>query len=86
MPRVTEIYAYITSDADEDDEGIPAFQSASGMWMPMVGADMERADQLREIAQEFADETGKRVKLIRSTGLEVVETLEPNGVDKVSEE
>lgn len=78
MPRITELYAYVMADTDEDDEGVPAFEGPGGVFMPMMGADMERANQLRELAQDFADSAGKPIKLIRSTAIEVVETLEPN--------
>ena len=50
---------------------------AGNMPMPMMGADMERAEQLRERAQAVADMYGKPLKLIRSTGIELVETIEP---------
>lgn len=78
MPRVTELYAYVVADSGPDDEGIPAFASAHGP-MPMVGADMERADQLRPMAQVMAEQFGKPITLIRSTGIEVVEVIEPKG-------
>lgn len=77
MPRVTELFAYVIADTDEDDEGVPAFAGPDGMWMPMVGANAERAESLREFAQQIATDMGKPVKLLRSTGLELVEVLEP---------
>lgn len=77
MPRVTELYAYVVADRDEDDEGVPALQGPGGMWMPMMGADLERAEQLRPMAEAMAARLGKPVKLVRATGLEVVEVLEP---------
>lgn len=77
MPRIVELYAYVVADADEDDEGVPAFVGLDGSWMPMMGADMERAEQLRSRAQFWATESGKPIKLIRSTGIEVVEVIEP---------
>lgn len=76
MPRVTELYAYVIADADEDDEGVPAFD-ASGMMMPMMGADRDRAYDLRPMARLLATRHGKPIKLIRSTGIEVVEVIEP---------
>jgi len=76
MPRVTELYAYVIADADEDDEGVPGF--SQGAWLlPMMGADRERADSFRDYAQQIATAQKKPVRLIRSTGLEVVETFEP---------
>ena len=76
MPKITELYAYVVADSGPDDEGVPAFMTGS-TFMPMMGADMERAEQLRGQAQALADTYGKTVKLVRSTGIELVETIEP---------
>lgn len=78
MPKITELYAFVVADTGPDDEGVPAFQSPGGTLMPMIGADMERAASLRPMAQQMADILGKRVKLIRSTGIEVVEVIQPS--------
>lgn len=76
MPKVTELYAYVIADTDEDDEGVPGF--SNGDWLlPMMGADMERAVSMRDLAKKMANDSGKPVKLMRSTGLEIVETIEP---------
>lgn len=76
-PRITELYAYVIADTGPDDEGVPAFLGPNGIWMPMMGADRERAEQLRSRAQLAATAAGKPIKLIRATGLEVVEVIEP---------
>lgn len=76
MPRITELYAWVIADSGPDDEGVPGF--SSGSWLlPMMGADMDRATSLRAIAQQAANSAGKPIKLMRSTGLELVETIEP---------
>jgi hypothetical protein len=77
MPRITELYAYVMADTGPDDEGVPAFLGPGGAWMPMMGADLARAESLREQAITFARTTGKPITLIRSTGIEVVEVIEP---------
>lgn len=77
MPKITELYAYVIADADEDDEGVPAFLGPESMYYPLMGADMSRAVALREMAQRMANTAGKPIKLMRSTGLELVETIEP---------
>lgn len=77
MPRIDELYAYVIEDSGPDDEGVPAFYSPTYGWMPMMGADAERAEQLRDQALFAARAAGKPVKLIRSTGIEVVEVIEP---------
>jgi len=78
MPRITELYAYVVADTGPDDEGVPAFMDPlTGTWLPMMGADMERAESLREHAVGIALVMGKQVKLVRSRGLETVEVIEP---------
>ena len=77
VPRITELYAYVIADAGPDDEGVPAFVGSDGIWMPMMGADLERAEQLRPLAETMARNNGKSIKLIRSTGIELVDTIEP---------
>jgi hypothetical protein len=76
MPRIEELYAWVIEDTGPGDEGVPGF--SAGHWLlPMMGADFERAQSLRDIAQDMADTAGKPIKLIRSTGIEVVEVVSP---------
>jgi hypothetical protein len=77
MPKITELYAYVCADKDEDDEGVPALHTPSGLVVPLMGADSDRAQSMREHAQEVANMTRKPVKLVRSTVLEVVDTILP---------
>ena len=50
--RITEITAF-TAIGEDDEEGICAFLSGDGIWMPMVAADISRLTQLRERAEMF---------------------------------
>lgn len=45
-----------------------------------MGADLMMANKYRLAAQMAADAKGKSIKLIRSTGIEVVEVMEPKNV------
>jgi hypothetical protein len=45
--------------------------------MPMVGADMDRVEYLRPLAQNVADDTGRPVQLVRFTNREEMELLRP---------
>ena len=78
MPKIEQLFAYVVEDSGPDDEGVPAFLGPNGDWMPLMGADRERADSLRSLAQRIADLHGKPIKLIRSTGIEVVAVIEPD--------
>lgn len=76
MPKITELYAWVVADTGPDDEGVPAFTTSQGA-LPMMGADMERAVSLRPMAVNVAQQLGRPVKLIRSTGIEIVEIIQP---------
>jgi hypothetical protein len=76
MPRITEMFAFVAEDEGPDDEGVIAYR-VGDHWLPMVGADMARVDSLRPQAQAIASEIGARVKLLRFTQREEMETLKP---------
>lgn len=46
-------------------------------WIPLVGADMARADSLKPIAKEMARKFGLKIKLIKFTARTEIETIEP---------
>ena len=48
-------------------EGVPAFR-AGDTFMPMFGADMERVEQLKPVAQTMATQLGKDIHLYRFDG------------------
>lgn len=54
--KIEELYAFIATD--EEGEGIMGFQTVGGM-MPMVGADMDRVNSLKIIAEQIKKATGK---------------------------
>lgn len=57
MPKVIDsLYAFIAIDSD-GDEGIMAFKSKSDMFLPMIGADLERVEFLKKIADEIQEHT-----------------------------
>lgn len=78
MPRITEMFAFIAEDEGPEDEGIAAVLR-SGLVMPLVGADMARMDSLRPVAQLIARESGKRIRLVKFSHWEELETIEPGG-------
>lgn len=77
MPKINKILAYICADKDENDEGIPAVTTPSGMMFPLIGADEARLLSLRPEAQELANLIGKPLKIVRFTQMEVLGTVEP---------
>jgi hypothetical protein len=76
--RIDEMYAFTQLDPLDNTEGVIAFLADSG-WIPMVGADMTRVENLRPMAQRVANETGQPVRLLRFSVREEIEVLKPDG-------
>jgi hypothetical protein len=66
MPLVTELFAFVAvaDGAESDDEGIMAFMSDDGIMIPMIGADLERVEQLKPIARSVAKRAGCSYKIL----------------------
>ena len=64
MPKITELYAFVSIGSDPDDEGIMAFQTDDG-WMPMIGADMTRVNVLKPMADKVSKIAGTPYKILR---------------------
>lgn len=73
--RVESMYAFLVVD-DDGTEGVPAFFTDGG-WMPLVGADMERVESLRNVARGLATDLGKRITLVEFTTRTEKEVYEP---------
>jgi hypothetical protein len=66
MPKITEMWAFISEDKDAEDEGIISAHVGMG-WMPLIGADEARIRSLLPLALEIQRQTGKKVKLVKFT-------------------
>lgn len=78
MPRIETMYAFIAEDTSPDDEGIIGMNTGTG-WMPLVGADMERVESLKPIAQSISRQTGKRVKILQFETRREIGVIKPEG-------
>jgi hypothetical protein len=76
MPKINEMYAFVSEDNGPDDEGVVA-QKFGDVWLPMVGANMDRAEALKSLARIAVKATGKTIKLLRFTNREELEIIEP---------
>ena len=74
MPKIKTIYAFIATEKDPDDEGIVA-QFMGGMWMPLVGADKDRVNSLKPIAERIAKITKKKITLVQFKNREDLEVI-----------
>lgn len=66
MPKITQLYAFVMTDKDSDDEGIMGMRSqVTEDWMPFVGADMSLIETIKPIADRICKQTGKTYKILR---------------------
>lgn len=74
--RIDELWAWVASDGD--GEGVLAAPiGSSTLTMPLVGADRERMESFRPVAQSMADAFEVEVKLVRFMTRTEIETLHP---------
>lgn len=79
MPqKIGSIYCYVMTE-DNGDEGIPAasaYIDGRLMFLPMVGADLERVKSLLPRVQEISNATGKSFRLMKfSEAEDITHTL-----------
>lgn len=78
--KITEMYAFVVVEAD-GGEGVPAFAAPNGLMMPLMGADLERIDDLTPVAQGIANATGRPMKILKFTGMEQIGHVTPKPVE-----
>jgi hypothetical protein len=77
MPlRVDQMFAFLAKDIT-GDEGVIAWPAPDGGIMPLLGADMNRIESVRKLAQQIADARGVDVTLAVFSVREDRETLKP---------
>lgn len=76
MPKINEMFAFITSDTDENDEGIVSIPM-DGIQMPLIGADLTRVDALMSYAQHISNVSNKQIVIKRFMFVEVLDTIMP---------
>lgn len=55
--KITEIFAFISKDK-EGTEGILGIKGLDGIWIPLIGADLERVESLIPAAETIKKITG----------------------------
>lgn len=55
--KITELFAFVSRDK-KGHEGIMAFLNSNGTMMPMIGADIERVEQLVPVAELVKKKSG----------------------------
>jgi len=79
LPKITDIYAFVSVDAEDGNEGLVGAPMGPVGCMPLVAADEKRLEQLIPIAQWVSDQTGIKIKLIKLTQRVELREITPNG-------
>ena len=58
---ITELYAFVA--VQEDGEGIMGFGTPDGTMLPMIGADLERVEALKPIAEAMSKAKGIKYEI-----------------------
>jgi len=77
LPRIEEIYAFVSVDEEDGNEGVIGAPVGPVGCMPLVAADRKRVESYMPIAQQIANLTGKPIRLIRLTKREEVGFITP---------
>jgi hypothetical protein len=72
LPRIDHIWAFVSVDANDGNEGVVA-APLGGMLMPMIAADDARLQELRPLAAMIAQATGTKIRLIKFNLREEIE-------------
>jgi hypothetical protein len=73
--KIESFYAFVAED--DEGEGLAAFLGPDGTWIPMVAADMERVESLRDTAQAIATQTDTKIRVIQFQNRAVIEEINP---------
>lgn len=76
MPKIEEMYAFVMDDEEPDDEGIIGM-NAGPLLLPLVGADMDRVNSLKDAAQTISNVAGKPVKILKFEKRSQIGVIEP---------
>lgn len=71
--RIEEMYAFVVLDPADNTEGVIA---AGGL--PLVGADMEMVDKLRDTAQFLADMNKMEIMVLKFSVREQLDLIVPS--------
>jgi hypothetical protein len=74
---IDELWAYIVVDPEDEDEGMPLWSPTPGTYTPAMGAERQRMDSLRGLAEQVATDMQRPVRLVRFSQREEIETIEP---------
>jgi hypothetical protein len=74
MPRINEVWAFLSIDPKDSNEGVMATRMGS-YWVPLIGTDEARIKSLRPMVEEMAQRFDLKVKLVKFTHREELEKI-----------
>ncbi len=74
LAKITEIWAVVSVDPEDENEGVCAMKMGDS-WMPMIAADPKRLEFIKAQAARLAAATGQKMKLVKFTTREEVEDI-----------
>lgn len=77
LPKINSIYAFVSVDAVDGNEGVCAMPMGPVGCMPLIAADEKRLEQLIPMAQDLANMAKMKINLIKLTQREEIRTIEP---------
>jgi hypothetical protein len=77
LPKITEIFAFVSVDEADGNEGLVGAPMGPVGCMPLIAADKKRLENLMPIAQAIADATKMNIRLIKLTQREEVGFITP---------
>lgn len=78
LPSIECLYAFVSVDTEDGNEGLVAAPIGPVGCMPLVAADMKRLEQLTPIAQWVADQARIKIRLIKLSKREVIMEINPS--------
>jgi hypothetical protein len=76
LPRIEHLWAYVTDDPNDGNEGIIGMSFGRHI-MPLIASDRVRCDEYHEYAEDIAKQLGRPVRLLRFETRVEVEVIEP---------
>ena len=78
IPRIESIWAIVSVDPVDGNEGVVAAPLQAGMLsVPLIAADKARLDSILPLARAIAGASGTKLKLVRFHAREEIEVIEP---------
>jgi hypothetical protein len=78
LPSIECLYAFVSVDAEDGNEGLVGAPYGGMQVMPMIAADEKRLEQLMTLAQQLATAFNIKIRLIKLSHREVIKEINPH--------